>query len=366
MRTSTSRSSISSLQTAIFNMRILLIKPKQIGDSLILTPTITAIRRTHPNAEIWVVVRRGCEGILAGCPDIARILTVAAVEKSERRAGDWWRGLQTIWQVYTTKFDFIFELGDGSRARNIARLAGARRGKCFSVKPGDPGGELAARKAGLKISSFDWQTCHRVEKDFYTVSEFLPLPGPVPPLCFEPDFAQEWKAGVALKDFCVVQVGSRQGFNRWHREGWKKVGQGLLERFSQVVISCGPLAHETEEAAWLQQELGTRAIDTQGKTTWPEMAWLLYRAKLYVGPNTAAMHLAAACRCPAVALFGPSIEDHWYPWQTPYRIVTSHGYKPVADPVERYAQIKQRSMNEIEGRDVLAAVEELLSELGAG
>ena len=49
-------------------MRILLIKPKQIGDSLILTPTITAIKRAHPEAEIWVVVRRGCEGILAGLP----------------------------------------------------------------------------------------------------------------------------------------------------------------------------------------------------------------------------------------------------------------------------------------------------------
>ena len=49
-------------------MRILLIKPKHIGDTLILTPTITAIKQVHPEAEIWVMIRRGCEGILAGCP----------------------------------------------------------------------------------------------------------------------------------------------------------------------------------------------------------------------------------------------------------------------------------------------------------
>ena len=79
------------------------------------------------------------------------------------------------------------------------------------------------------------------------------------------------------------------------------------------------------------RNLGPRVVNTEGRTTWPEMAWLLYRAKLYVGPNTAAMHLAAACRCPVVALFGPSIEDHWYPWQVPYRIVTSPGYVPVDD-----------------------------------
>src|SRR5271156_4780963 len=113
-------------------MRILLIKPKQIGDSLILTPTITAMKRTYPEAEIWVVVRRGCEAILAGCPAIARILTVAAVGKHDRRQGDWWEELKTIHRIYWTKFDYAFELGDGQRGLNMLRLSQARRR--FSVK----------------------------------------------------------------------------------------------------------------------------------------------------------------------------------------------------------------------------------------
>jgi heptosyltransferase-3 len=160
----------------------------------------------------------------------------------------------------------------------------------------------------------------------------------------------------------VVQIGSRQGFNRWHREAWIKVCRAMLKRFQNIVITCGPVAHEQEEAAWLQQDLGLRAINTQGRTTWPEMAWLLHHAKLYIGPNTAAMHLAAACGCPVVALFGPSIEDHWYPWQVPYRIVTVPGYAPLENTVERYARVKKRTMDEIEARDVVAACEELLAE----
>ncbi|MCE0522573.1 MAG: glycosyltransferase family 9 protein [Methylacidiphilales bacterium] len=345
-------------------MRILLIKPKQIGDSLILTPTITALKRAYPEAEIWVVVRRGCEGILAGCPSIARILMVATVEKRDRRSGDWWKELRTMWQIATHKFDFAFELGDGSRGRNLMRLVSCQRR--FSVKPADSRGRHGAERAGCKISTFDWETCHRVEKDFYSVSEFLPLAGPIPPLCFESRFAQSWTKGETLTDFCVMQIGSRQGYNRWHREGWKEVCGALLKRFSNVVVSCGPVAQESEEAAWLRQELGPRVISTEGGTTWPEMAWLLGRAKLYVGPNTAAMHLAAACRCPVVALLGPSIEDYWHPWQAPYRIVTSHGYVPAGDTAERYAQVKKREMNEIEARDVMAACDELLSEAGVG
>jgi heptosyltransferase-3 len=94
--------------------------------------------------------------------------------------------------------------------------------------------------------------------------------------------------------------------------------------------------------------------------TWPEMAGLLYRAKLYVGPNTAAMHLAAACNCPVVALFGPSVEDHWHPWRATYRIVTRQRPPSKENTVERYARIRERTMAGIEAHDVIAACEELL------
>ena len=166
-----------------------------------------------------------------------------------------------------------------------------------------------------------------------------------------------------LSDFCVVQIGTRQGFNRWNKEGWRDVCRGLLKRFEKVVVACGPVAHETDEALWLQRELGPRILCAMGKASWPEVAGLLYQAKLYVGLNTAAMHLAAACQCPSVALFGPSIEDFWYPWQTPYRIVTSEGYVPVKDSVERYILVKKRSMDEIKAHDVIAACHSLLEEL---
>jgi len=340
-------------------MRILLIKPKQIGDSLILTPTITAIKAAHPEAEIWVMVRRGCEGILEGCPGITQILTLAGVEKSDRSRGDLWHQVKVLLRLWSVKFDYAFELGDGHRARLFARLTRAKRR--YSVKTASPLKRLE-RQFFTGISSFDWQTHHRVEKDFYSVSEFLPLPGPIPRLIFEQSRVQNWEKGANLTDFCVVQVGSRQGFNRWHREGWKEVCHAMLERFSNVVVSCGAVTHEMKEAAWLQQELGSRVVNTEGRTGWAEMAGLLYRAKLYVGPNTAAMHLAAACGCPVVALFGPSIEDYWHPWQVPYRIVTSHGYVPTGDAEERYARAEKRTMNEIAASDVVAACGELLAE----
>jgi lipopolysaccharide heptosyltransferase III len=343
-------------------MRILLIKPKHIGDSLLLTPTITAIKTAYPEAKIWVMVRRGCEGILAGCPDIEEILTLAGVEKSDRKPGDLWRQLKILCRLWSVKFDYVFELGDGHRARLFAMLCRARRR--YSVKTSSPLTRLERRRF-TAVSSFDWQTCHRVEKDYHSVSEFLPLPRPIPALRFEREFAQSWKPGEGLTNFCVMQIGKRQGLSRWHRQGWEEVGRQLLERFSAVVIVSGPADYEVEEAAWLKERLGPRVLCTLGRASWPQVAGLLYRARLYVGLDTAAMHLAAACQCPVVALFGPSIEDHWHPWQAPYRIVTSRGYVPAEDAEERYARVKKRTMNEIEAREVMAACEELLNETGA-
>jgi heptosyltransferase-3 len=341
-------------------MRILLIKPKQIGDSLILTPTIAAIKKAYPEAEIWVLVRQGCEGILAGCPDIHRVLTLAGVEKSDRSKGDLWRQIAVLIKLWSVKFDYVFELGDGHRGRLFAMLCRTKRR--YSVKPSSPLKPFEQRRF-TGISSFNWQTCHRVEKDFYSVSEFLPLPEPIPYMVFEKKCTQPWKAGDLLDDFCVVQIGSRQGFNCWSREGWREVCRAMLERFTNVVISCGPVQREMEEAAWLQEELGPRILSTHGNACWSEVAWLLYGAKLYVGPNTAAMHLAAACHCPTVTLFGPSIEDHWRPWEVPHRIVTSRGYVPVDDVVERYARVKKRTMDEIQVADVIGACDELLAEV---
>jgi heptosyltransferase-3 len=340
-------------------MRILLIKPKHIGDTLILTPTIAAIRRDYPEAEICVLVRRDGAGILAGCPEIDRIFTVSPVDKHQRRTGDLWRDVKTIFQIALGRFDLVFELGDGHRARIMSRLApGPRR---YSVKPTDARAVLGAKKAGLTISSFDWSECHRVEKDFRTVSEFLPLAEPIPPLRFDQALTKSWPPAESLTRLAVMQIGKRQGISRWRREGWEEVGRWLLERCGAVVIASGSAPYEIEDATWLQSRLGAGALCTFGRADWAQVAGLLYRAQLYVGLDTATMHLAAACGCPIVALFGPTIEEHWHPWRATYRIVTSRGYVRLDDRVLREKRIRQRRMDEIEAQDVITACDEMLA-----
>src|SRR5262245_18898683 len=108
-------------------MRLLFIKLKHIGDSLLLTPTLVEVRRKYPQAHICVLVRKGCDGILAGCSAIDEIFVSAAPEATNRGLTQPWTDLRLIRALRRQKFDYAFELSDGDRGRILAVLSGARR-----------------------------------------------------------------------------------------------------------------------------------------------------------------------------------------------------------------------------------------------
>jgi heptosyltransferase-3 len=56
------------------------------------------------------------------------------------------------------------------------------------------------------------------------------------------------------------------------------------------------------------------------------MGALTARARLFVGVDSAPMHIAAAVGTPVVALFGPSGEKEWGPWRVKHRVVASGDY----------------------------------------
>jgi heptosyltransferase-3 len=300
-------------------MRLLFIKLKHIGDALILTPTLAAARAAHPGALIWVVVRKGCEGILAGCPAIDRVLVSAAPEKSKRNPSGWLDDFKLLRELRRQHFDYAFELTNGDRGRLLAAWSGARF-RC--ANDGAARVPVFWRPWFNKISHRDWTDEHQVEANFNFVKEFLPLgTGEPPPLVFERARTQPSDLGVKLADYIVIHHGTRWRRKRWPQEKWIEAGRELLKLAPQLVISTGPDAEEIQLADNLVTALGARAVSTRGKLSWAQLAGLLYDAKLFVGVDTAAMHLAAACQCPTVAIFGDTVAKHWQPWRVPHRLV---------------------------------------------
>ena len=330
-------------------MRLLFIKLKHIGDSLLLTPTLTAARAKYPQAQIWVVVRRGCEGVLHGCAAIDRVLTSAEPEAERRAAFTWLADLRLMRELQRQRFDYAFELTDGDRGRFLAWSSQAHQ-RCANVALQPLSWWWRSKFNGQ--SSFNWMQGHRVEKDYYTVNDFLPLGPDIPPLAFAKEQTNPWPAGEALGNFVVIHPGTRWIRKRWPQAKWIELGSELLAHFPNLVVSVGPDREEVAMAEAIVKELGSAALSTGGKLSWAQLAWLLYRARMFVGVDTAAMHLAAACQCPTVAIFGPSVEGQWRPWSVPHRIV-----KPVGTAENGG---RETSILRVPTAEVLAACGELL------
>lgn len=332
-----------------------------------MTPTLTAARQKYPAAEIWVVVRRGCEGILAGCPAIDRVLTAAPAEQWNRGLASLGAEVRLILALRRRGFDCVFELGDSSRGRWLAWLSGGRRAAADgSLRPL---GRWWQRKFTLlALPPVERKKLHRVQKDFAVASQLLALGEEAPPLSFVPQRTQEWSGVDGGAPFVVFHPGTRWLRKRWPIARWVELGSRLVALGFRIVISAGPDADEVALGRELVAGIGAGTVSTMGQANWPQLAGLLHRASLFVGVDTAAMHLAAACQCPTVALFGPSVATYWRPWQVPHELVSP----PLAFletlprlPPEQRERENARLMEQIQVAGVFAACERVLAGTGA-
>jgi heptosyltransferase-3 len=116
------------------------------------------------------------------------------------------------------------------------------------------------------------------------------------------------------------------------------------------------------------------------------VAYVVSRAAVFVGPDTAITHAAAALDVPTVALFGPSNPVKWGPWpaghdvtENPWQLIGSQANGRVrlvqgAGPCvpcrnegcDRHLESESRCLTTMSAATVIAAVDDLLSSTGEG
>lgn len=289
--------------------RILLISTRQIGDVLLTTPLIRSLRRAYPQARIEVLVFRGKQGIIEGNPDIDAIIEVA----EKPRLAEYWRLLKRLLRRY----DLAVATLSGDRPILYAWLAAPRR-----IAPLPPQRDAKTWwKRGLlqAWTPFD-------DTDTPTVVQNLQLADVLAiPRVYQLVPPQPGDAGARVREllgfdpqrtaFAVLHPLPMWRYKRWPQHQWIALAHYLRKAHGlQLLLSGGPGA---EEQAYLQTALRQMPPGTEnlaGKISFAELAWLLRRARLFVGPDTAVTHLAAACATPTVALFGPTNPVKWGPW----------------------------------------------------
>lgn len=298
-------------------MKILLIKPKHIGDTLLMTPLIRSIKAVYPQSLLWVVVRKGSEEILSGCPQIDRILTTVPPEKKFRKKRDFQATVALITTLRKEGFDYTIELSGTDRGRWIATFSGA----VHRITP-QPSGRWSGFWKKIFSRGIQIPTgCHIVEQDYHIASSILTLPKAIPPLAFDRSLRIPVNLPIEGSYF-VVNPTSRWKEKWWNPENWVLLCQRLLQKVDFMVLSVGPDPEEQAFGDRIYQQLDpAKVYPTKGRYSFRELASVMAASVAYVGADTVVMHLAAACQVPVVALLGPTNERHWHPWKTPALLI---------------------------------------------
>jgi len=325
-------------------MKILFIKLKHIGDALLMTPAIAGVKQKYPEAEIWVWVRKGSEGILKGCSAIDHLLTTTEPSSNNANQASLITDLKTLAKLRQAKLDYVFEFSEGERGRWLALACGARK-RCLASSDNL---SKTWSFAFHHYCSYASSNAHRAAKEYDFVQKILELEPTPLPLQFErnkADFSYVKKN--QLDQVTVIHPSTRWKRKGWPLERWVTLCHSLEKNGHHLVISSGPDSEEIRFCQEIRDGVGSHLFLTEGALPWDQLAGLFYSARLFVGVDTAAMHLAAACQVPSIALFGPSVEEAWHPWLTRHAVITPQVTEDSIRRADGYPDKRLRKMEDI-------------------
>jgi heptosyltransferase-3 len=301
--------------------RLAVFKMRNIGDVLIITPVLRALRETFPDAKITVVVNSGTEAMLANNPHIDEVLAYERGGGGRSPLARLVYELKFVGQLRKRKFDLTIGLTDGDRSGWYSLFCGARH------RFGQPS---YAWKSKLDPRTYAYnhpvypsgELMHEVDKHFWLLKHAgLELKTPKPgPLCLEiPDDLRAWARTelAPLRPAPIVHVHavSRWLWKCWGNDAMAEVIDWLqTERNARVVMTSGPAPRERERAQEIARLCQTKPLFYDGNLSLSQIAALSAESDGYFGVDTAPMHMAAAVGVPVVALFGPTNPVNWGPW----------------------------------------------------
>jgi heptosyltransferase-3 len=276
--------------------RILVVVLRRLGDVLLTTPLIRSIRRAWSDSTIEALVFAGTAGILDGNPDLDRVMTMPA----RPTTAETFAFAARLWKRYA----LAVSTQSGDRPTLFALAAGRAHVGLVGARFGG-----AMKRVALRRSVPVVEGVHRVEEmlrlaDALGIERVPELVCPASAALAEPAPEQH---------YAVIHAAPMFRYKRWTCEGWRELAAALQKRGLAIVATSGPdeAEHKYLDELW-DGNPSVRRLD--GRIGWPELAALLARASVFIGPDTSVTHLAAASGCPTIALYGPTDPRVWGPW----------------------------------------------------
>lgn len=346
--------------------RVLVIKLRHHGDVLLTSPVFSALKNHAPHLEVDALVYRDTAEMLTLHPAIAE---VHAIDRNWKKQGVL-RQSRAEWQLFSRlrarQYDLIIHLTEHNRGAWLTRLLGVKhsvarripaRGGFWqqgfshlyqSVPRGNSRHTVESNLDALRRIGLYPQECER---------ELTLVPGEEVTAGVKQRLAQ---AGLTDKGFIHIHPASRWQFKCWPTSQMTGLIAALQKQGHRIVVTAAPDESELAMVAEILAPLGSAVVNFSGQLSLKQLAALTGMAKIFVGMDSAPMHIAAAMKTPVVALFGPSGEIEWGPWQVPQRVLVSgHACRPCGNDGCGGSKVSE-CLGGISVERVLGAVSELL------
>jgi len=297
-------------------MKILIIRLSSIGDCVLASPVVEALRERYPTAHLSWVVQAKSQQVVRGLPGLAETILWDDRRHTWRSLG---RALTRTWREH---FDIALDLQGldkaglfalASRAKRRISGAGARNIAHWSSNERVPeeSGVTHARQFYLRRAA-------QLDIAPDALERFYPR---VPITAAHRRFAGEFlsQAGFEQSHRVVgINLGAAQTHKRWPAERFARLAHELLasDIDTRIVVFGAPAdapileRFEAELARWQPTRPGTawsgRVLIGVGRVDLMQLAAIAERCSAFVTCDTGPMHIVAAVGAPLLALFGPT------------------------------------------------------------
>ena len=338
-------------------MRILLTRTDRIGDVVLSTPAIKAVRDKYLDAHIAFMVRPYAKDIVDGNPNLDEVIIYDKYGKHKSLL----RTIIFAFKLRKKKFDLALMLHPTNRVHLIAYLAGIpqrigydRKLSCLLTKR-IPHTKQEGKKHELEYTLDILRSIGIVAKD---KELFVPV--------HENDIEKIEKLlsehhvdkNAAL---IAINPGASCPSKRWKEENFASLSDSLAGKYKAEILIVSDQA-SMESAKKVASFMKCEPINLAGRTTIGELAALLSKCKLFISNDSGPVHIACAVETPVVSIFGrkdPGLSPRrWGP--TGVKTAVFHKDVGCKECLAHNCNIGFKCLEAVTPEEVLAKAEKLL------
>jgi heptosyltransferase-3 len=290
-------------------------------------PAFLAVHKSLPHAKIIVAVREKAKELIQHLQGVYDIISINQDTRSLLCEITYQWTFFSLVRRY--RFDLVMDFRTGTRGAILAFLSGAQERVGFFDHE-----SFWRNRLFTKLYRLDYTSTKHVA-DYYSslplayglnVNDEIPVIHVTPTM--EQQAARILKREMIPAELPIIGI---QPFSLWHYKEWNihkyiRLIQRILSEYKVTIVITGS-CDEYERVKNIVdhcKDYGRYVYNIAGKTSLGELAAVLRLCRLFIGSDSAGMHIAAAVGTPTVIIFGPSAPASWAPKGNIHTIVQSN------------------------------------------